>query len=126
MRFNFFLNCHYKMFNQDNIIKENNKKHNKKWPFIPDHPYKVLITGDSGSGKANPLLSLISQQDDIDKTYLYAKNLSEPKCEFLINKHENVRIKNSMIQTHLLSAQMQWMTFMRILMITTQAEKGKF
>ena len=31
-----------------------------------------------------------------------------------------------MIQMHLLSAQIRWMTFMRILMITTKAEKEKF
>ena len=54
------------------------KAHNKKWPFIPDHPYRILIIGGSGSGKTNALLNLISQQDDIGKIYLYAKDLSEP------------------------------------------------
>ena len=33
----------------------------------------------SGSGKTNVLLNLIKEQDDIDKMYLYAKDLSEPK-----------------------------------------------
>ena len=42
--------------------------------------------------KKNALLDLISQQDNIDKTYLYAKDLSEPKCEFLIKKREDVGI----------------------------------
>ena len=74
------------MFNLDDITNENNKKHNKKWPFIPDHPYRILIIGGSGSAKPNTLLNLISQQDDIDKVYLYAKYLSEPKYEFLIKK----------------------------------------
>ena len=45
------------MFNLDNIANENNKEHNKKWPFIPDHPYRMLIIGDSGSGKTNVLLN---------------------------------------------------------------------
>ena len=46
--------------NLDSIANENNKKHNKKWPYIPDHKYVILITGGSGSGKANTLLNLIS------------------------------------------------------------------
>ena len=61
------------MFNLDNITNENNKEHNEKWLHIPDHPYRILVTGASGSGKANALLSLISQQSDIDKIYLYEK-----------------------------------------------------
>ena len=67
------------MFHVDNITNENNKKHNKKWPFIPDHLYRILTIRDSGSGKTNALPNLITQQDDINKIYLYAKGLSEPK-----------------------------------------------
>ena len=81
------------MINLDSITNENNKEHNEKWPFIPDHPYRILIIGGSGSGKTNALLNLIKEQDDIDKIYLYAKDLSEPKYEFLIKKHEDVGIK---------------------------------
>ena len=82
------------MFNLDDISNENNKEHNRKWPYIPDHPYRVLIIGCSGSEKANALLNLISQQDDIDKLYLYAKDLSEPNYEFLIKKHEDAGMKH--------------------------------
>ena len=81
------------MINLDSITNENNKEHNEKWPFIPDHPYRILIIGGSGSGKTNALLNLIKEQDDIDKIYLYAKDLSEPKYEFLIKKCEDFRIK---------------------------------
>ena len=81
------------MINLDSITNENNKEHNEKWPFIPDHPYRILIIGGSGSGKTNALLNLIKEQDDIDKIYLYAKDLSEPKYEFLIKKREDVGIK---------------------------------
>ena len=55
------------MFNLDDITNENNKEYNKQWPYIPNHPYKILITGGFGSGKTNALLNLISQQNDIDK-----------------------------------------------------------
>ena len=44
--------------------------------------------------KTNALLNLISQQDDNDKIYLYAKDLSEPKFEFLIKKREDAGIKH--------------------------------
>ena len=37
------------MINFDSITNENNKKCNEKWPYIPDHPYRILITGGSGS-----------------------------------------------------------------------------
>ena len=82
------------MINLDSITNENNKKHNKKWPYIPDHPYRILIIGGSGSGKTNALLHLIKEQDDIDKIYLYAKDLSEPKYEFLIKKREHSGTKH--------------------------------
>ena len=42
-------------------------KHNSKRPYIPDHPYRILIIGDTGSGKLNALLNLINIQPDIDK-----------------------------------------------------------
>ena len=82
------------MINLDSIINENNKEHNKKWPYIPDHPYRILIIGGSGSGKTNALLNLIKEQDDIDKIYLYAKDLSEAKHEFLIKGPEDAGIKH--------------------------------
>ena len=63
MRFNFLRNCQsyalQTMFNLDHIANENNKEHHEKWPYIPDHPYRMLIIGGSGSGKTNALLNLI-------------------------------------------------------------------
>ena len=82
------------MINLDSITNENNKEYNEKWPYIPDHPHRVFIIGGSGSGKTNALLNLINEQDDMDKTDFDAKDLSEPKYEFLIKKRKNVRIKH--------------------------------
>ena len=82
------------MINLDNITSENNEEHNEKWPYIPDHLYRILIIGGSGTGKTNTLLHLINEQDDIDKIYLYAKDLNNAKYEFLIKKRENVGIKH--------------------------------
>ena len=74
------------MINLDSIANENNKKHNEKWPYIPDYPYRILIIGGFGSGKTNILLNLINEQNDIDKSYLYARDLNEPKYKILIKK----------------------------------------
>ena len=57
----------------------------------------MLIIGPSGSRKTNALLNFIQKQDDgdlIDKIYLYAKDLSEPKYQFLFKKPEDAGIKN--------------------------------
>ena len=54
------------MINFDDIVNENKTKHNKNWPYIPDHPYRILIIGGSGSGKTNALINLINEQNDID------------------------------------------------------------
>ena len=74
------------MINSNNIANGSSKEHNEKWSYIPDHPYKILIIGGSGSEKTNALIYLINEQDDIDKIYLYAKDLSEPKYRYLIKK----------------------------------------
>ena len=81
------------MINLDSITNENNKEHNEKWPYIPDHLSRILIIGGSVSGKTNALFNLIKEQDDIDRIYLYKKHFSEPKYEFLIKKRKDVGIK---------------------------------
>ena len=72
------------MFNLDNITEREN---NNGWP------YRKLIIGPSGSGKTNYLLNLIQRDPNIvDKIYLYAKDLEEPKYKLLINKREQAGI----------------------------------
>ena len=74
--------------------KKKKTKHNLKWPYISDHPYRILIIGTSGSRKTNALLNLINNQSDIDKIYLYAKDSYKVKYQYLINKREKVGLKN--------------------------------
>ena len=83
------------MISLDSVTKENNKKHNEKWPYIREHQYIILTNGGSGSGKTKTLLNLKKELDKhvIDKIYLYARDLNEPKCEYLIKKRENVGIR---------------------------------
>ena len=45
--------------NKNDFTNESTTQPNKKWQYIPDHPYRILITGGSGN---------------IDKIYLYAKD----------------------------------------------------
>ena len=80
------INTLFKMFNLDNITK---KDDNKDWS------YRKLIIGPSESGKTNYVLNLIQKENNIiDKTYLYAKDLEEPKYQFLTEKREKAGLKN--------------------------------
>ena len=72
------------MINFDDYTNENIIEHNSKWPYIPDHPYRILIIGGSGSGKTNALLNLINNQPD----------LYEKKYQYLINKREKVGLNH--------------------------------
>ena len=76
------------MINFDDYTNGNIIEHNSKWPYIPDHPYRILIIGGSGSGKTNALLNLINNYPDIDKRYLYTKD------QYLINKREKVGLNH--------------------------------
>ena len=74
------------MFNLNDITEKDDTK---------DWPYRKLIIGCSGSGKTNYLLNLIQKDNNIiDKIYLYAKDLEEPKYQLFIEKREKPRLKN--------------------------------
>ena len=106
------------MINFDGITKENMKEHNSNWLQIPDHPYRILKIGGSGSGKANSF-NLISHPPDIDKIYLYAKNPFEPEHQLLINT------KILMILKHLLNIEVISIIFVKILKNTIQIKNAK-
>ena len=88
------IKCNYsKTFNFGYITKEHIKENNPNWPEIPDHLYRLLIVGGSGSRKTNFLLKLINHKLDIDKYYLYAKNPYRVKYQLLINKIKSTGLK---------------------------------
>ena len=82
------------MINLGSITNINNKKIQWKIAYIPNHPYRIFIIGSSRSGKTNTLLNLINEQNDIDKIYLYARGLYEPKYKILIKKRKDAWIKH--------------------------------
>ena len=84
----------YKMINFNDYANENTTIHNKNQPYIPDHPYRILIIGGLGSEKTNLLLNLIENQPDIYKICLYVKDPYEPKYQYLINEREGVGINH--------------------------------
>ena len=110
------------MLNLDKIC--NNKSDDENWPF------RMLIIGPSESGKTNALLNLIQNLNEttpVDKIYLYAKDLSEPKYEFFLSIIEKLLELNILtIQLHLLSIQMAWMMFLLILTIIIKKENEKY
>ena len=81
------------MINFDDYANEKKTKYNLKWPYIPDHPYRIIILGGSGSGKTNALLNLINNQPGIDKIYLHGKYPYKAKYPFLIIKRESTGLK---------------------------------
>ena len=82
------------MINFDNYTNENKIKHSKNWPYIPDHPYRILIIGGTGSVKTKLLLNLTENQPDIDKIYLYTKDPYESKYQYIINKREGAGVNH--------------------------------
>ena len=77
--------------NKKCCYKRNIKEHNSNQPQILDHPYRILIIVDSGSGKTNQLFSLVNQQQGI---YFFAKDPYEARYQFLINKREGTGLKH--------------------------------
>ena len=111
------------MINFDEYTNEINKKHNLSWPYIPDHPYRILIIGGSGSGKTNTLLSLIENHPDIDQIYLYLKDLYESKYQYLISKRECVGVNHLNDPKALIEYSNDLLKFYKILVNITLTKK---
>ena len=82
------------MINFDEVSRENGQEYNPHWSQIPNHPYRILIIGDSRSGKTNALLSLIYHQPDIDNTFLNVKNPDKSRYQYLVKKQKKVSSKS--------------------------------
>ena len=82
------------MINFDDCTNENKTEHNVKWPYISDHPQRILIKGESGSGRTHALLNLINNQPDIAKIYLHAKDPHEAKYQILVNIRGSTGLKH--------------------------------
>ena len=82
------------MINFDDYVNENKTQHNKKWPYIPNHPSRITIIGGSGSWKTNALSNLIKNQPGIDKIHLYAKYRYEAKYQYLINARKSAGLNH--------------------------------
>ena len=82
------------IFDFDIYTVENEIEHNSEWPYISNHPYRILIIGGSGFGKTNALSNLIINQLNIDKIHLYTKDPYAKKYKFLINKRESAGLKH--------------------------------
>ena len=77
------------MINHDQSVAIN---HNTNWPYIRDHPCRILIIGGSGSGKNSALLTLIkSQRPDIPKL-IYMSKIHTVTELFLIGRKLNVSL----------------------------------
>ena len=87
----------------------------------------MLIIGPSGSGKTNALLNLIQKQDNdlVDKIYLYAKDLDEPKYRFLVKNLEDAEVKNLDDASAFIEHSNALDDFTIILIITIQKIKTK-
>ena len=114
------------MINFDDYTNENIIEHNSKWPYIPDHPYRILIIGSSGSGKTNALLNLINNQPDIDTIYLYGIDPYEAKYQYLIKKRKKVGLDHFDDPEAFIDIQMTCKKSIKILMITIQETNVRY
>ena len=114
------------MINFDEYTNKNKLMHNPDWPYIPDHPCRILIIWGSGSGKTNILLNLINNQPDIDKIYLYAKDPYEDKYQFLIKKIESIGLKHFNDPKAFIEYSNGMNVFIKILIIIIMIKKKKY
>ena len=74
--------------NYDVDIK--NKKFKQRYSFMPNDTFRMLICGNSGSGKTNLLLHMLLSLLCYDEIFLYAKNLDQEKYQILMNEMNKI------------------------------------
>ena len=72
-------------------VVNKNKKFKQLYSFMPNDTFRMLICGNSGSGKTNLLYHmLIEPLLYYDEIHLYAKNLEQEKYQNLTNKLNHI------------------------------------
>ena len=73
--------------NYDSTGEAADKKFKQLFPFMPSDTFRMLICGNSGSGKTNLLVHMLTKPLLYnDEIYLYARNLEQDKYKSLIEK----------------------------------------
>ena len=73
--------------NMDNLVNTFLRKkeyRNKDDPCAPQWPFRMMIVGGSSIGKSNVMMNIILKQVVWDKIYIYVKDSSEDKYQFLL------------------------------------------
>ena len=79
------------MKNYDQSVEIN---HNPNWPYIPDHPYRIVIIGSSGSDKTNVLLNLTKVNNQILAEFVYmSKIYSNQSINYSLTEEKNEELK---------------------------------
>ena len=80
--------------NYDSTGEATDKKFKQLYPFMPSDTFRMLICGNSGSGKTNLLVHMSTKPLlCYDEIYLYARNLEQDKYKSLIEKMRQLSCK---------------------------------
>ena len=71
-------------------VDNKNNKFKQRFTFMPNDTFRMLICGNSGSGKTNLLLHMLLSLLHYDKIFLYAKNLDQEKYQILIDEMNKI------------------------------------
>ena len=71
-------------------VDNKNKKFKQRYTFMPNDTFRMLICGNSGSGKTNLLLHMLLSLLCYDEIFLYAKNLDQEKYQILIDEMNHI------------------------------------
>ena len=78
-------------------------KENQNHELYPQHPFRWLVAGKSGSGKTTILLhAIFTQKIKFSKLYLYARHLDEPKYVNLMKYLNTIARENDVPLSELL------------------------